>query len=348
MTQLSSYRGKNYDIKSNGKRTSKTATKSWFNIDNFSHLVCLVATFCLMAHCIDLYLKNEDVSVVGNRKFHSKKDAIYPSFTLCVLPPLDADKLSELGMEGVNVTTYWSFLRGYIWDERMLEIDYDNVTVSLKENIHYVYIAFHNRTFMTYDPEIVINYRSALRKCFEVRPPSMEENSLLHVSLYLKKTLFPRVLPDDRGFYPPKRDLTGMQTYFHYQGQRLTGYSTFKDDWRNRTNGTKNYRAGFDPVKNIDVMHLRNKPEDPCVEDWQNYDQFIKEELMKEVGCRPPQWKTPLNLTLCWNKEQMSTYSFREQPRTPKLQTFPPPCRVIDRLDYVYKEKDISLDLFGR
>ena len=89
-------------------------------------------------------------------------------------------------------------------------------------------------------------------------------------------------------------------------------------------------------VRNIDVISRRNKINEPCVEDWRNYDQNYMETLMIEFGCHPPHWKSDTKLPICSNEKQMKY--FFELPEYYDAAIALQPCKKIDRLDYTYTE----------
>ena len=60
--------------------------------------------------------------------------------------------------------------------------------------------------------------------------------------------------------------------------------------------------------------------------------------IMKETGCHPSHWIPPANLPLCTNATEMKNFAL--QPTTLKVEMYDPPCKIIERLDYSYKEKD--------
>ena len=91
-------------------------------------------------------------------------------------------------------------------------------------------------------------------------------------------------------------------------------------------------------IKNIDVIVRRNKPQEPCVTDWKNYDEYVMHSMILETGCRPMHWKLTSNFPLCGNATQMKR--FMKQPTISMIESLSPPCKSIDRLDYVYSEKD--------
>ena len=61
---------------------------------------------------------------------------------------------------------------------------------------------------------------------------------------------------------------------------------------------------------------------------------------MNEVGCRPPHWQTTLDLPICSESKGMK--SFSRQQSTTYIESFVPPCRVINRLDYTFKEINLT------
>ena len=90
------------------------------------HFLCSISAFSLTCWCIYKYIKDEDVSLVNYKRYHSDRNSIYPSLTLCFNNPFINDKLKSVG-KGVNITTYSKFLKGMYWDERMTQINYDNL-----------------------------------------------------------------------------------------------------------------------------------------------------------------------------------------------------------------------------
>ena len=89
-------------------------------------------------------------------------------------------------------------------------------------------------------------------------------------------------------------------------------------------------------IKDVELVTRRNRSPEPCVEDWRNFDQLIMEKIMHEAGCHPPHWQSNSHLPICSNATQMK--SFANQPRD--IAHFDPPCRNIERVEYVYVEED--------
>lgn len=330
----------------------------WKKCNCLFHTLCLVATIGLQIYCIYKYTLNEDVSLVTYKRFHAEKDNVYPSISFCIINPFLEDELQKYG-NNISVTSYSYFLQGWNWDERMMNIDFDSVTVSLADNLNWMAIQLHNDAIYFFDnlkqksvptdwnpPKFYVSFRSSLRKCFSFDVPSMDKDLVKDFYLAFKTTMFPKGVrpvkthfdgsnPDDGG---------GFFTYLHYPGQRFTSYYTVMSDWKSRVNNTKNYYMRFD-AKDIEVIRHRNKAKQRCVEDWRNYDQMIMNDIIQEVGCRPPHWNTTLDLSLCSTPGEMQY--FKDQPTTAKVQSFDPPCNVIESIRYSYFEDDYPTQTEG-
>ena len=296
-------------------------------------IFCLLATIGLSIYSIYRFWLNEDTTVVQVTRFLSSMDAIYPSLSFCVLPPFLEEKFDIYEDEKINMSSYRKFLEGEFWDERMLSIEYDNVTVSLEENLIKSMYKTHSKNFgvMDWKAEYFVSFRSPQRKCFTIKAPFPDEGLLHHSWLKIKKEIFPvGKRADDKKLY----------TYIHYPGQRFTGYYTWKSHFDPRHNQTKNYKIVF-KIHNIDVITRRNKLRQPCLKDTENYDHHFMQIWMQEVGCRPPQWKFENSkLPLCSNANQMK--EFRNQPDIMYVESFDPPCRTIAQLDYFYHKKNLE------
>ena len=65
-----------------------------------------------------------------SKEFNYDNEHIYPTVTLCFRYPLLEEKLLKFG-EGINVSTYTSFLIGDLWDNRMAQIDLEKQHLGL-------------------------------------------------------------------------------------------------------------------------------------------------------------------------------------------------------------------------
>lgn len=296
---------------------------------NYMHfLVCFLATIGLSIYSLLRYISNDDSTSIEIKRFLSSDDAIYPSFSFCIMSPFLDDKFEVYGDEEINKTTYVEFLKGEFWNDRMLKIHYDDVTVSLNGSLIESMYRDHSNNPFRFNPDHYVSFRSSERKCFTLTAPFPNKDLLWEFAYRIGNNIFPtgkRAQPNQ------------IYTYLHYPWQRFTAYYTIKRDLPPRMDYGKAYYMEF-TVRNIDVITRRNKLKNPCIEDWKHYDKYIMENKMQLVGCRPPHWESTSNLSLCSNKSQMK--HFAEQPTTIEVESFPPPCKAIDRLDYTFGEFD--------
>ena len=317
---------------------SKGVRMNCSKISKFYSLACVISTIALQTYCLFHYLKDEDVSAVHFTKFHSSVDAIYPSFSLCIIHPFIESKFDQYEND-INMASYIRFLQGKFWDEKFLEVDYDNVSVSLSDNLIRGYYFTHSDIARHWVPDHFVSFRSNQRKCFTINAPFVENKQIKLFGVFISNKIYPE---GQRRATGPRKP-TDLFTYIHYPGQRFTSYYTVRSEWDSRVNKSKNYDMTF-RIKNIDVITNRDKPNHRCLGNWRGHDEYVMDNIMRETGCHPPHWIPLTNLSLCSNPRQMKI--FRAQPSTDKVESFDPPCKHIERLDYSYEEVDLRPSIY--
>ena len=96
------------------------------------HLICIAATIGTTSWCFYIFILDKDVCLVDFKEFGEEKEYIYPSFSLVFANPFIEGKLKGYG-ENITTTSYVSFLKGFHWDDRMVNISYDNVTLDIND-----------------------------------------------------------------------------------------------------------------------------------------------------------------------------------------------------------------------
>ena len=302
----------------------------WKAIQYTTFVLCLLATIILSVYSIIRYFANEDVTLIHISKYQSSEDSMYPSHSICILPPFLEHRFKRYQNDGINMTSYVQFLKGKIWDDRMLDIDYDYVTVSLSENLRESFYLTQNRSKQDWKPVHFTSFRSATRKCFTVKAPFIENELFWNYGNAISNSIFPN------GRRSAKNKI---YIYLHYPGQRCKAYYTIKFRFDSRENKTKNYRMDF-RVKNVDVISRRNKPQEPCILEWKNFDENVMNDMAMQAGCRPKYWNLSADVPICTQTIQMKQFS--DQPLPGQIESLSPPCKSIDRLDYVYEEADLD------
>ena len=316
--------------------------------------VCLIATVAFNILCISQYLENRDLCEIDYKTFNTDKDQIYPSVSICINNPFIEQSLAQYG-QGITINKYRRFLRGEFWDSRMLNIDYDNVTFALIDNVIEYGFQYPNWTWFWYrindEPSKAvskpyISYRSSDDKCFAMDIKFRLNVKILRLGLRIKSKLFPNSIRPDRWVL----DKQGFQVYLHYPHQFVRSYAAGigKWDWPSReikTGVYQNSSYSMDLiVENIDVMILRDKPnqDQPCDVDWLNYDYNVWKSAIDQLGCRHPVWNHPYTTyPLCSSKEDIQKAM---PPEFEDLLKYPICCRRIEKAQFGYYEYDMEDD----
>jgi hypothetical protein len=314
----------------------------------FFHVLCIFSTLALTGWCLYKYTLDEDVSLVGYVKFNDDKYKRYPAITLCFWNPFYNEKLKQYG-PGINTTTYSHFLQGRLWDDRMVSIDYDDVTVSLEDYTTEIGVQYGNFTVGSWKdtfyqgteprerPGFYVSNRNGGSKCFSLTMPYVQGLPII----YFYTTINSNIFPDGKRHIFPNFDGSNINTggftaYFHLPGQHFRAYYDKKYSWASRENKARNYDMSF-TLKNIEVLNRRNKFFNRCNINWENDDNMVKEELIKSVGCNPPHWKVNSPLRICSKREEMGKFRW---PTYHDLQKFPLPCNAIEKMQYDFEEVD--------
>ena len=109
------------------------------------HSVCSFATILFLSYCLYEYSLNEDISQVTFQEFHKNEKNIYPSLTVCLSSIFLEDKFVTHG-QGINLSTYTEYLYGEHWDDRMIDVDYDNVTTKFEDYLQGVALIHNSRS----------------------------------------------------------------------------------------------------------------------------------------------------------------------------------------------------------
>ena len=331
--------------------------KGLFSFNHIFSLLCILGTIWLGVDCLRKFLADEDISQTDYVKYHHDDLAknIYPAFSFCIINPFMENTFEKYNHD-INVTSYSYFLQGLLWNDEMLQIDYDDVTVSLEKSLISITMILqergsdgkrikkqylHNENQIDqfeWKPKFYISFRSSIRKCFTYHIPIIEQHLVYHYRIKIRNSIFPKgVRPVPRKFDGSNpNDGGAFSIYFHYPGQRFTSYHTNMDDWISREKNSDPYIMIF-TIEDVEVIRFRNKNKRTCIENWTQFDQIVMKDIMSKANCHPPHWNTTQTVTLCSKKEQMK--HFKDQPKIGDIEKYDHPCHMIKTLRYGYHER---------
>ena len=326
------------------------------NMELFYNFFCVAGFIAAGMWCIVTFAHNHDICLVDLKEYNEDANAIYPSISIIIVNPFLDDKLREYG-DGINAISYSKFLAGKYWDERMLDINYDNVTIDLNQYFlgyemlgdNFSVISINN---FTDNPATSFgwkkpykNFRAAGWQSYAIDPPFHTYGGvtrfLVQTSIKIRTDIFNNSVRQD--FYDYDQDSPtwgGFEVWFHYPNQLMEAWHLGMGKWlwpKRNINSSRNYAMVFERSK-IDVLERRYKKSNPCIEDWRNHDQYVIEHIISKAGCRPPHWSSKSNVRLCKSQEEMQ----KVLPPLMKHEflNFVPPCRSVTNLPFSYVETD--------
>ena len=340
---------------------------------------CVVVAIALACTCVYKYLLDDDLAEINFQTFNDQEHAIYPSITLCFMGPdiFLKSKLNRFG-KSISQSKYSNFLQGLIWDETMHDIDFDEVTIDIKDYLEGVIISsagdnarhcspnFHKilnhfgvpGCSNTTDPEdfppetfqFYVSYRDYHTKCFSMDVPFKQGSKLNRLRLFIRNEIFPTKVNEQYVFEK------NFGVFLHYPRQLFR--SPIRKLYQNVQNGSLLKVMKF-KMQNIEVLIRRNKPSRKCNQDWKKDDDRILTKIVRAIGCEPSHWKlnsedvanANLNITKCSDMRKMQLFSRHSPlaylvPNIHFLNNLPPPCHDVTQSLYEYKEDAWSKEEF--
>lgn len=309
------------------------------------NILCFMLALFWTYRCLKSYLDDDDVVLVHYKQFHQSPSAIYPSITICLSNPFAQEKV--FGDKEYSVAEYLKVLRGYVWNEKLANLDYDNVTINLDDYLKEYRVVsqfdtVYDQDFTEQEQEAnhalkryTITLRSPLVKCFTFDTSYKEESKINAIRISLDTKVFTNKRRPTSAFGSGDRRLIVALTY---PKQLTRCYSSAKMRWPNRSNDSSiNYQMHF-AVTSMDVVKYRNKRKDPCIENWKAYDIYVQEELIKTAGCNPSQWKYESELPKCSRKDQLALILDKFDNVIAQDFWNYNPCQMIRQIQYKYEE----------
>ena len=311
------------------------------------HTTCVFLTLAMTIYCVHKYLLDKDVSATGYESFNSNDDYIYPAITLCIDPHFSEIALNDIE-SGINASFYKDFLDGFVWEDNLYRIDYDNVTLRFEKYIlggyissfwtsdgYYEYLfnpynykpfsppkSYGNSNWLNFAPRFYISFRDSEEKCFTIDIPNKLRTKIHKVAILLDASML-QSENNGKGY--------GLRIEIHYPNQYHSSTMS-KTSWKGLY-AKNDFTIHFE-IQNIIIVNLRNKRKRYCNENWKNDDFITKSKFLRKVGCRPPHWKEFSNQPNCSNKDQMYKFAWMNLEQETR------PCRKVQKVIYSYEELD--------
>ena len=137
----------------------------------------------------------------------------------------------------------------------------------------------------------------------------------------------------------PLANKRALGIVLHYPNQiyRATWWKNF---WPTRSqNASKTYKVSFD-IRGMEVLRLRDKPQQPCKEGFPNYDEDVSKEILAKEECRPPYAATSQNL--CSNQTALKHIRIKLVDLWNGVHLRHQPCNGMEKVNYEVSESDLE------
>ena len=94
-------------------------------------VLCILGLLSMTIWCFHQFAKNKDISEITYKRFNEDEESVYPHMTLCFENQFDENILRT---HNITVDMYKEFLWGRKWSDEMLNVDYKNVSVDVKDD----------------------------------------------------------------------------------------------------------------------------------------------------------------------------------------------------------------------
>ena len=311
----------------------KLSKKEWFMYP--FGFICVTTSMSLCLYWCYKFSLNEDISVVQYKHFYETNDDVFPTMSLCLANPFLEKRLSKYG---TNITSYVDFLRGKLFAKEMLNIDYIHVTIDIVNYIIGYHLYYRNHSITKVDSGLTLQDKTKITfvsyngfsydtfyKCFALRIP--KNKNLNTFRIILSNKIFPNgVRPTNHLF----------KTYVHLPKQfMLSGYT---EHW------TWPYRPKYEQYKMIlllqavEIVRKRNKKQQPCNENWNEYDDWVINRFQNKTKCNTPYHEEEKNLPICNTQQLMDLSVLPLNVAASESQEDINPCKTLENVRIVYVE----------
>ena len=299
----------------------------------------------MIAYCVYKFWLNEDTTTIVFNRFNGSGIDIYPTVSFCFKGKgiFDTERIKN---ETKSETDYRKFLDGKIWDDKLLVLDYDNVSWNAEKMLNHFYIKSSNGSSLVkiYEwkneahqkKEVATNvfpfkvsFRSPKAKCysFDINVENVADLKNFDVTSieFELKDYYQGVQHFEKRSENPSLHFSVFLTY---PQQLMRSFPIIKIG--NLHKQKKDYKIKV-LTQGIEILERRSKRDNVCKSSWWKDDSEIIQDLAKKVGCRHKYWPSNIQHSVCNSQEQFVSSSLPDATMVDAgfLKDYVPPCREI-------------------
>ena len=321
---------------------------------------CTLATLSTIVWQCSNYYYGEEQTIVDYKNFNERETDLYPSIGVCWSGAIIEKALKQYG-NNFTAKDYGNFLLGYLWDEEMLKVDYDNVTRRFDDGIGiYGYSTAEMKTVILHFDRNKMEEKPGFKeysyfgtRCFTIDIPFKKEVEIFRFFVLIDPRIFGKGTISPNPFVAEFEQNNLVVTLF-YRNQLLSKVKSGIRSWPFKELSAINGSVIQLNVAHIDILVRRNRYQNPCIEGAPEYDRQIIDFVMNKVGCKPPFWNSTSSMEPCSEYEQlldirsMLMEAFDRGNRRPTYMAVNP-CRSLERISYDAKHVEMpELGLNGK
>ena len=297
-------------------------------------IFCMFGAVATAIWCCYEFAKNEDICEVSYKRFLQDSQSTYPDIFVLFPYLLNKTAFENLG-GGINASMFKEILDGKRWDDRMLEIPLEDVSLKLEN-----YMISSCIKSVVFEPCVPIEAITDGMFLGGLRTHSFQlprDRPTTFATFQFRKSIF------SNGIAPAKHEL---MIAFQYPNRvyRSQG-SLFQIEWpSNEEEKRENYLIDF-KMRDMEVLKRRQKRGSACLE-VHDYDEKKKEDMMLEVGCRPYFWNHSTIDKICKTEKEMQGLMSRNAEifyRLNQKESDIPPCTEIQKLQIDHNVKTTNM-----
>ena len=272
-------------------------------LDNLFKALCMITVFVMMTYWLYKYTNDDDVCLVDYKPIKQAKDIQFPEVSLCFQYPGPLNqKVSSINFTRVSVNMTNFYLQTFVvWK---------NGSGALVKN---------TTPYPTFSG---FKYGSFL-KCFSVDIAEFNWSEVKFITHVYKISLY------EKYFHP---SAGGVIARIHQPNQfLLTDDAQHLSSKMNASDGVSLAIL----MTSLEVLKRRNKRREPCVENWNSFDEMLTNQHFEEHGCSPPYFEPNEHFQVCSDPKKIEDSRF-EVSRIRSKPSFYPPCQGMSKIDYDY------------
>ena len=300
-------------------------------------IFCMFGAVATAIWCCYEFAKNEDICEVSYKRFLQDSQSTYPDIFVLFPYLLNKTAFENLG-GGINASMFKEILDGKRWDDRMLEIPLEDVSLKLEN-----YMISSCIKSVVFEPCVPIEAITDGMFLGGLRTHSFQlprDRPTTFATFQFRKSIFSNGIgPATQydlmiAFQYPRRIYRSQGSLFHISWP-------LKEDDR-----YKNHAIDF-KLRDMEVIQRRQKSGSECLI-ADDYDRIKLEDMILEVGCRPYYLNHSTVNRICKTKKEIDDLMTRNVEtffRLKQTEHDIPPCSDIQKLQIDHKIETTEMTL---